>query len=101
VQTLRNQVTHSQWGVGNSPATVTRIETTARRRGGLDHKFVQMTAAEIDAIATAARDVALAFHTFSSKLPAELVGRVEIEIGSEGVAYRYPGPSGRTGGSTP
>jgi hypothetical protein len=37
----RNKVTHSVWGVGNSPNTITRIKITAREKHGFKADFEQ------------------------------------------------------------
>jgi hypothetical protein len=80
VERRRNLVTHSEWGMGSTPETRTRIKMTARQGKGLKHEFEPMTHAEIELISIEAGDVALALQQFSGKLPADLVGRVEITI---------------------
>jgi hypothetical protein len=80
VEQRRNRVTHSEWGMGDAPDTRTRIKVTARKGKGIRHEFEQMKASDIEVIAVDASRVATELLQFSSKLPAELVGRVEVPI---------------------
>ena len=39
IEETRNQITHSVWGAGNTPETVTRFKTTAKEKKGLEFRF--------------------------------------------------------------
>lgn len=80
VRRRRNQVTHCVWAGGDSMKTITRIRMTVQVEKGLTHDFQQMTAAEIERVALDAGALALQFQQFAMKLPAELVGRVDISV---------------------
>jgi hypothetical protein len=45
----RNRITHSLWGAGKQPETITRIKTTAKKAVGLKHQFEQMSATDLNA----------------------------------------------------
>lgn len=90
VEERRNAVTHSIWGFDESPDSAQRIKSTAKKNRGLDHRFERMHAADVDRIALDAAAVASDLLGFRDKLPAALVGRVEIEVGSGTVTYRVP-----------
>lgn len=42
IEEARNQITHSVWGAGDTPETVTRFKTTAREKHGLEFRFEQI-----------------------------------------------------------
>jgi hypothetical protein len=54
----RNVLTHSLWGAGESPGTVTRVKATAKPRKGLRHQFQQMSVKELNDIADFISEVA-------------------------------------------
>ena len=47
----RNAITHSVWGAGNSPGTITRIKVTAKEKHGLRHQFENVHAEALKSIA--------------------------------------------------
>jgi hypothetical protein len=51
VEGLRNQITHSVWGAGETAETVTRIKTTAKEKQGLRFSFVKVSADDLGAVA--------------------------------------------------
>ena len=43
VEEQRNQYTHSRWGAGTDPASITRIKTTAKEKHGVRFTFENIT----------------------------------------------------------
>jgi hypothetical protein len=64
----RNQIIHSVWAAGDKPHTVTRIKMTAKERRGAHFAFSEMSATDIEAIASEMRDIAAALHRFNFDL---------------------------------
>lgn len=78
VEERRNILVHSSWGVGDTPKTKTRIKMTAKKGKGIRHQFEQLAAADIEAVAECASELALQVQQFTEKLPDDMVGRVRI-----------------------
>lgn len=48
---LRNQITHSVWGAGDTAETVTRIKTTAKEKHGIRFDFEKVSDRDLGAVA--------------------------------------------------
>ena len=51
LEQTRNVITHSIWGAGRSPETVTRIKTTAKEKRGIHSESVELDAGELASVA--------------------------------------------------
>jgi hypothetical protein len=51
LERLRNQITHSVWGAGSTPETVTRIKTTAKEKRGLHFDFQKVSSQDVGRVA--------------------------------------------------
>jgi hypothetical protein len=51
LEELRNQITHSVWGAGDTAETVTRIKTTAKERHGLRFDFQKVSGQDLGRVA--------------------------------------------------
>jgi hypothetical protein len=54
----RNQITHSIWGAGKCPGTVTRIKTTAKETRGIHFDFQDVSADDLDTVANEIKTLA-------------------------------------------
>ena len=66
----RNAIIHSQWAMGDSDETLTRIKTTAKMSKGLRHQFEQVSLEDLKQIAEEIADVASEFQMFSLRQPS-------------------------------
>lgn len=55
----RNQITHSLWGAGQNPASITRIKTTAKEKHGIRFHFENVTGEDL---AGFAREIKVLSH---------------------------------------
>jgi hypothetical protein len=58
LERLRNQITHSVWGAGSTPETVTRIKTTAKEKRGLRFDFEEVSAQDLGRVADDLKELA-------------------------------------------
>ena len=77
----RNAVSHSVWGAGSTPETVTRIDITSSKADGVKVEWKRgVTASEMHAIAKTIRVVAHDVERFTwDHLRHEQVGYVEVD----------------------
>jgi hypothetical protein len=52
----RNRITHSYWASGDTPASITRLKSTARLRKGVEHVQEQYDAARLSGVAVRIQD---------------------------------------------
>lgn len=64
VEEKRNVITHSVWAAGNTPETITRIKTTAKKSKGLRHQFEQMSVDDLNKIAEQIAELAQEIRMF-------------------------------------
>jgi hypothetical protein len=77
---LRNEITHSVWGAGETAYTVTRIKTTAKERHGLRFDFTTVSAEDLRAVAEEIQQLAEDVQRFWIRL---IEARKAINVRSE------------------
>lgn len=64
LEAKRNQITHSIWGAGSAPGTVTRFKTTAKEKRGVHFDSKQMDITALKRIANEIKRVASEYQRF-------------------------------------
>ncbi len=85
VEQERNKIVHSLWAFGpaDSPETITRFKTTAKRSEGLRHHFVQTRIVDIESVADQIDEVALRLRRMMVMLAGEDPASLTFSLNNE------------------
>ena len=71
LEDVRNQITHSVWGAGNTKASITRIKTTAKEKHGLRFVFEDVSEERLQEVCTDLKALSSDFQVFWIRLVEE------------------------------